>query len=76
MALPRLGDPRVEADMPFDEFTIRQLAGDMLDNPTPDDLIATGFHRNTMLNEEGASIRLSFVIWPWSIEWQPREQHG
>jgi len=43
----------LNADMPFDQFTIKQLAGDMLPHPTPDDLIATGFHRNTMLNEEG-----------------------
>lgn len=40
-------------DMPFDQFSIKQLAGDMLPKATPDDLIATGFHRNTMLNEEG-----------------------
>lgn len=40
-------------DMPYDQFSIAQLAGDMLENPTPDDLVATGFHRNTMLNEEG-----------------------
>ncbi len=40
-------------DMPFDQFTIRQLAGDMLPGATDDDRIATGFHRNTMLNEEG-----------------------
>lgn len=40
-------------NMPFDEFTIEQIAGDMLPNPTLDDLIATGFHRNTMLNQEG-----------------------
>lgn len=40
-------------DMPFDQFSIRQLAGDMLPNATPEDIIATGFHRNTMLNEEG-----------------------
>ena len=40
-------------DMPFDRFSIKQLAGDMLPNATADDLIATGFHRNTMLNEEG-----------------------
>ncbi len=40
-------------DMPFDQFSIKQLAGDMLPNATPEDRIATGFHRNTMLNEEG-----------------------
>ncbi len=40
-------------DMPFDEFSIRQLAGDMLPEATTQDRIATGFHRNTMLNEEG-----------------------
>ncbi|QDT63015.1 PSD1 and planctomycete cytochrome C domain-containing protein [Calycomorphotria hydatis] len=43
----------LNADMPYDQFTIEQLAGDMLPNPSPDQLIATGFHRNTMLNEEG-----------------------
>jgi hypothetical protein len=40
-------------DMPFDQFTIRQIAGDMLPGATIDDIIATGFHRNTMINEEG-----------------------
>jgi len=40
-------------DMPFDQFTIEQLAGDLLPNATEDQKIATGFHRNTMLNEEG-----------------------
>ncbi|HWE96145.1 MAG TPA: PSD1 and planctomycete cytochrome C domain-containing protein [Tepidisphaeraceae bacterium] len=40
-------------DMPFDQFTVEQLAGDMLPNATPSQKIATGFHRNTMLNEEG-----------------------
>ena len=40
-------------DMPFDRFTIEQLAGDMLPNATVTQRAATGFHRNTMLNEEG-----------------------
>ena len=40
-------------DMPFDRFTIEQLAGDLLPGATPDQRIATGFHRNTMINEEG-----------------------
>ena len=41
------------ADMPFDRFTIEQLAGDMLPDAPRSARIATGFHRNTMLNEEG-----------------------
>jgi hypothetical protein len=40
-------------DMPFDQFTVEQLAGDLLPHPTTDQLIATGFHRNTQINEEG-----------------------
>jgi hypothetical protein len=43
----------LNADMPFDQFTVEQIAGDMLPNPSTDQLIATGLHRNTMLNEEG-----------------------
>jgi hypothetical protein len=41
------------ADLPYDQFIIRQMAGDELPNPTQDDLVATGFLRNSMLNEEG-----------------------
>ena len=40
-------------NLPYDEFTVEQLAGDMLPAPTRDQMIATGFHRNTMLNQEG-----------------------
>ena len=41
------------ADMPFRQFTIDQIAGDMLADAAPDQRIATGFHRNTLLNQEG-----------------------
>ncbi|MCK5943055.1 MAG: PSD1 domain-containing protein, partial [Planctomycetes bacterium] len=47
-------------DLPFDRFAIEQLAGDLLPEPTADQLIATGFHRNTMLNEEGGIDPLEF----------------
>jgi hypothetical protein len=40
-------------DLPFDQFTIEQLAGDLLPNPTLDQRLATGFLRNSMLNQEG-----------------------
>ncbi|MGH9594256.1 MAG: DUF1549 domain-containing protein, partial [Bryobacteraceae bacterium] len=43
----------LNADMPFSDFTIDQIAGDMLPHPTNNQLIATGFNRNTMLNQEG-----------------------
>ncbi len=43
----------INADMPFNQFTIEQIAGDLLPNPTVDQLIATGFHRNTPSNFEG-----------------------
>ena len=40
-------------DLPFDQFTIHQLAGDLLPETTPEQQVATGFHRNTLLNSEG-----------------------
>ncbi|MCG3199895.1 MAG: hypothetical protein GHCLOJNM_04423 [bacterium] len=40
-------------NLPFDQFTIEQLAGDLLPNAAREQLVATGFHRNTMLNDEG-----------------------
>jgi hypothetical protein len=40
-------------DMAFDQFTIEQLAGDLLPNATLEQKIASGFHRNTLMNEEG-----------------------
>jgi Protein of unknown function (DUF1553)/Protein of unknown function (DUF1549)/Planctomycete cytochrome C len=50
----------LNADMPFDRFTIEQIAGDMLPNAISDQIVATGFHRNTMLNEEGGIDPLEF----------------
>lgn len=40
-------------DLPYDQFIIEQIAGDLLPNPTQDQLVATGFLRNSMINEEG-----------------------
>ena len=43
------------ADKPYDQFVTEQLAGDLLPNRTDDQLTATGFHRNTMNNDEGGT---------------------
>ena len=39
-------------DLPYDQFTIQQIAGDLLPNPTVDQKVATGFLRNTLTNRE------------------------
>ena len=43
------------ANMPYDQFTVEQIAGDLLPQPTEDQLVATAFHRNTMTNTEGGT---------------------
>ncbi len=43
----------LNSDLPFDEFVIQQYAGDLLPDATSEMKVATGFHRNTMINEEG-----------------------
>ncbi|MEE2808019.1 MAG: PSD1 and planctomycete cytochrome C domain-containing protein [Verrucomicrobiota bacterium] len=43
----------INADMPFDQFTIEQLAGDLLPNATSEQHLATAFHRQTLYNREG-----------------------
>jgi hypothetical protein len=49
-------------DKPFDKFTIEQLAGDLLPDPSNEQLIATGFHRNTMNNDEGGTVDEEFRV--------------
>jgi cytochrome c553 len=45
----------LNANMPFDQFTLEQIAGDLLPNATPDQIIATGFHRCTPTNVEAGT---------------------
>lgn len=49
-------------DLPFDQFTIHQLAGDLLPNATEDQRIATGFHRNTLWNSAASADKEEFRI--------------
>jgi hypothetical protein len=45
----------LNTNMPFDQFTIAQIAGDLLEDPTQEQLVATAFHRNTLTNNEGGT---------------------
>src|SRR5262249_24106363 len=49
-------------DLSFDRFIIEQVAGDMLPEPTLAQRVATGFHRNTLFNEEGGTDPEQFRI--------------
>ncbi len=49
-------------NMPFDEFTVDQLAGDLLPDPKPSQILATGFNRNHMINFEGGAIPEEYQV--------------
>ncbi len=49
-------------NMPYDRFTIEQIAGDMLPNATPDQRVASGFHRNHRTNAEGGIVEEEFRV--------------
>jgi hypothetical protein len=51
-----------DENMPFDEFTVRQIAGDLLPGATEADRVATAFHRNTLTNSEGGTIDEEFRV--------------
>jgi hypothetical protein len=50
----------IRRDMPYDQFVIEQVAGDLLPDATQEQIIATGFLRNSMINEEGAIVPEQF----------------
>ena len=60
-------------DKPYDQFTIEQMAGDLLPDATPDQILATAFHRNTQTNSEGGTddeeYRVAAVIDRVSTVW-------
>jgi hypothetical protein len=60
-------------DKPYDQFTIEQMAGDLLPDATPDQILATAFHRNTQTNTEGGTddeeYRVAAVIDRISTVW-------
>jgi mono/diheme cytochrome c family protein len=50
----------INDDLPFDQFSIEQLAGDLLPEATPGQKVATGFHRQTLTNTEGGTDQEEF----------------
>ena len=52
----------INSDIPYDQFSIRQIAGDMLPGAGVDEKLATGFHRNTLRNTEGGTDQEEFRV--------------
>ena len=52
----------LNADMPYDQFVTEQLAGDLLPKASREQLVATGFHRNTLVNQEGGTDQEQFRV--------------
>jgi hypothetical protein len=52
----------LNSDLSFDQFVIEQLAGDLLPDATRDQIVATGFHRNTLINQEGGTDQEQFRV--------------
>jgi mono/diheme cytochrome c family protein len=52
----------INADLPYDRFSVEQLAGDLLPGATPEQHTATGFHRNTLTNKEGGVDKEEFRV--------------
>ncbi|MHC4879677.1 MAG: DUF1553 domain-containing protein [Planctomycetota bacterium] len=52
----------INENKPFDQFVIEQLAGDLLPDATRDQIVATGFHRNTLINQEGGTDKEQFRV--------------
>ena len=62
MAVAGLGDRGLRQGMPYDQFLLEQLAGDLLPNPTLAPTVATGFNRNHVLTTEGGIIEEEYQV--------------
>lgn len=64
----------LDRDMPYDQFAIRLLAGDLLPEATEEDIVASAFHRNTLTNAEGGTddeeFRMAAVFDRVAVTWQ------
>ena len=52
----------MRSHMPYDQFVIEQMAGDLLPNPSQEQLIASGFHRNHVTSDEGGAINEEYLL--------------